>query len=207
MIDARRSRWSSLRVKPRSRPQMLGELLDGARIVSAERGRVAIDRDTWRRLLGDRVARRTEPGSLVAGVLTVYVASAPWAQELSLLTSELMERLKPLNLRLTSVRFRVRQQIQGPALGARRRPAARAALPAELRERVESVEDPELRQVIADAAELWLGRLAKQPPLNAKSAARAPRSVASRSDRSGKSSPPRPSASPGTTGNPRPRRH
>jgi hypothetical protein len=186
---------------------MLGELLDGARVVSAERGRVAIDRDTWRRLLGDRVARRTEPGSLVNGVLTVYVASAPWAQELSLLTNELMERLKPLNLRLSSVRFRVRQQIQSSALAAKRRPAARAALPAELRERVESVEDPELRQVIADAAELWLGRVAKQSSLSAKSSARAPRSAAARSDRSGKSSPQRPSSSPSTSGTQKPRRH
>jgi len=92
---------------------MLGELLDGARVVSAQHGKVAIDRDTWRRLLGDRVARRTEPGALSGGVLTIYVASAPWAQELSLLVNELLERLKPLNLRIASLRFRVRQQIQG----------------------------------------------------------------------------------------------
>ncbi len=183
---------------------MLGELLDGARIVSAERGKVAIDRDTWRRLLGDRVARRTEPGALSGGVLTIYVASAPWAQELSLLTNELLERLKPLNLRIASVRFRVRQQIQGSAAArTKRRPAARAPLPAELAQRVEAVEDPELRQVIADAAGLWLGRLAK---LNAKSAAPTPRSAASRSGPSARSSAPRPSASPGTPESQRSRR-
>ena len=173
---------------------MLGELLDGARVVSAQRGKVAIDRDAWRRLLGDRVARRTEPGGLTGGVLTIYVASAPWAQELSLLTTELLERLKPLQLRISSVRFRVRQQIQGPGAQQRRRPAARAALPSELRQRVDSIDDPELRQVIADAAELWLGRAEK---LSAKSAAPAPRSVAARSDRSAKSSAPRRAASPG----------
>src|SRR3954469_20362557 len=118
---------------------MLGELLDGARVVSAERGKVAIDRDTWRRLLGDRVARRTEPGALAGGVLTIYVASAPWAQELSLLTGELLERLKPLKLTINSVRFRVRQQIQGSTLQTKRRAAARATLPSELRQRVESI--------------------------------------------------------------------
>jgi len=69
---------------------------------------------------------------LTGGVLTIYVASAPWAQELSLLTTELLERLKPLQLRISSVRFRVRQQIQGPGAQQRRRPAARAALPSEL---------------------------------------------------------------------------
>ena len=190
-------------MKARSRPQMLGELLDGARIVSAQRGKVAIDRDTWRRLLGDRVARRTEPGGLIGGVLTIYVASAPWAQELSLLTNELLERLKPLKLRISSVRFRVRQQIQGPGGLQRRRHAARAPLPSELKERVDSIEDAELRQVIADAAELWLGRAEK---LSAKSAAPAPRSAAARSDRSGKSSAPRPSASPSTRGTPPARR-
>ena len=182
---------------------MLGELLDGARVVSAERGQVAVDRDTWRRVVGDRIARRTEPGPLMGGVLTIFVASAPWAQELSLLSNELLERLKPLKLRITSVRFRVRQQIQGPAAQPKRRPAARAPLPEDLQARVEAVEEPELRQMIADAAELSLGRQAK---LSAKSAAPAPRSAAARSDRSGKRSTPRPSASRGTSGNPKPQR-
>ena len=183
---------------------MLGELLDGARVVSAERGKVAIDRDTWRRLLGDRVARRTEPGGLAGGVLTIYVASAPWAQELSLLSNELLERLKPLKLKIASVRFRVRQQIQG-SLGQRlkKRPAARAALPSELAERVKAVDDPELRRVIADAAELWLGRAAK---LSAKSAAPAPRSAAARSAPSAKRSTMPPSASPSTREIPKSRR-
>jgi hypothetical protein len=190
-------------VKPRSRPQRLAELLDGARIVSAEHARVAIDRDTWRRLLGDRIARRTEPGPLSGGVLTIYVASAPWAQELSLLSNELLERLKPLKLTIASVRFRVRQQIQGPAAQPKHRPAARAPLPRELKARVESVEDPELRQIIADAAELWLGREAK---LNAKSAVRGPRSAAARSGPSAKSPAPRGGDAPNTSENPRWRR-
>ena len=170
---------------------MLGELLDGARVVSAERARVAIDRDTWRRLLGDRIARRTEPGPLQGGVLTVFVASAPWAQELSLLSGELLERLKSLKLKIDSVRFRVRQ-VQGVTAQAKRRPAARAVLPPELQERVAAVSDPELRQVIADAAELWLGRAEK---LSAKSNAPAPRSAGARSDPSAKGSAPRPGAS------------
>jgi predicted nucleic acid-binding Zn ribbon protein len=203
MVDAGEQRRSVRRLKPRSRPQMLGELLDGARVVSAERGGVAIDRDTWRRLVGDRVARRTEPGGLSGGVLTIYVASAPWAQELSLLTNELLERLKTLKLTIASVRFRVRQQIQSSTAQAKRRPAARATLPSELRTRVESIEDPELRQVIADAAELWLGRQAK---LSVKSGAPAPRSAAARSAPSAKSSPTRPSSSPRTPGSHRSRR-
>ena len=182
---------------------MLGELLDGARVVSAERGKVAIPRDTWRRVVGDRIARRTEPGGLWGGVLTIYVASAPWAQELSMLTTELIERLKPLKLSIDSVRFRVRQQIQSPAAGPKRRPATRAALPSELQRRVDSVEDPELRRVIADAAELWLGRAAK---LSAKSAAPGPRSAGARSDPSARSSAPRRAASPSTTEIPKSRR-
>jgi hypothetical protein len=182
---------------------MLGELLDGARIVSAQRGKVAIDRDTWRRLLGDRVARRTEPGALSGGVLTIYVASAPWAQELSLLTNELLERLKPLKLTVSSVRFRVRQQIQGPGAEQKRRPAARAVLPSELKQRVDTVDDPELRKLIADAAELWLGRAEK---LSARSAVRGPRAAAARSDPSAKRSLPRASASPSRPETPKARR-
>lgn len=182
---------------------MLGELLDGARVVSAQRGRVALDRDTWRRVVGERIARRTEPGSLVGGVLTIYVASAPWAQELSLLTSELLGRLEPLGLRIASVRFHVRQRIQGPAAQPKRRPASRAPLPGELQTRLDSVEDPELRQVITEAAELWLGRLDK---LSAKSAAPAPRSAAARSGPSATSSGRRSSASRGTRETPKLRR-
>lgn len=182
---------------------MLGELLDGARVVSAQRGRVAIPRDTWRRVVGDRIARRTEPGGLHDGVLTIYVASAPWAQELSLLTRELLERLKPLGLAVSSVRFRVRQQIRGPAATPKRRPAARAPLPSDLKQRVEAVEDPELRQSIAEAAELWLGRAAK---LSARASAPAPRSAAGRSDPSAKRSAPRPAASPSRPESPRSRR-
>ncbi len=172
---------------------MLGELLDGARVVSARRGKVAVDRETWRRLVGDRVARRTEPGGLSAGVLTIYVASAPWAQELSMLSDELMERLKPLKLGMQSLRFRIRQEISGPPKAPKRSPAARAAIPSELRERLDCVDDPELRALIADAAELWLGRQAK---LSAKSAAQAPRAAGVRSDRTAKDQPPRPATSP-----------
>jgi hypothetical protein len=182
---------------------MLGELLDGARVVSAQRGKVAIARDTWRRIVGDRIARRTEPGGLYEGVLTIYVASAPWAQELSLLSSELLERLKPLGLSVTSVRFRVRQQIHGPAATPKRRPAARAPLPNELQRRVEAIEDPELRQSIAEAAALWLGRATK---LSAKATAPGPRSSGARSDPSAKKSARPPAASPSTSETPRSRR-
>jgi hypothetical protein len=190
-------------VKRDPRPQILGELLDGARVVSAQRGRVAVDRETWRRLVGDRVARRTEPGGLSGGVLTIYVASAPWAQELSLLSGELLERLKPLRLEISSVRFRVRQQISALSWQTRRKPSARAALPDELSDRIADVDDPELKQAIVDAAELWLGRIEK---LNAKSAAPARRSAAARSDRSAKSSAPRSSTSPSKPESPRSRR-
>lgn len=182
---------------------MLGELLDGARVVSAERGRVAIDRDSWRRLLGDRVARRTEPGALAGGVLTIFVASAPWAQELSLLSRELIERLKPLNLRIMSLRFRVRPQIQGPAAQPRRRAAARAPLPSDLSERVASVQDAELRQLITEAAELSLGRAAR---ISAQSRAPNPRAAEARSARSRKDSVPSPASRSGISGSPPSRR-
>jgi len=155
--------------------------------VSARRGKVAIDRETWRRLLGDRVARRTEPGALRDGVLTIYVASAPWAQELSLLSSALIERLRPLGLKLDSLRFRVRERISSADAVQRRRPAARGKLPPELEQRLASIGDAELRAVIEDAAELWLGR---QEKLSAKSTAPSPRSAAARSAPPVKSSPP-----------------
>jgi len=57
-------------------PSPLGVLLEGARDVSARAGGVAIDRETFRRAVGPKIAARSEPGRLRGGVLTLHVASS-----------------------------------------------------------------------------------------------------------------------------------
>lgn len=178
-------------------PSPLGDVLEGTRRVTLERTRAAIDRDTWRRALGRRIAERTEVGQLRGGELLVYVASAAWAQELSLLTREILERLAAHGVRAERIRFRVR-----PELGASKAASAKpesaqppaAELPAELDARLKHVADDELRGAIAGAATLAMARIdraATRRPLRTTSVrpdARTPRAAATRSAPSDQSS-------------------
>jgi hypothetical protein len=117
--------------------------------------RDVVDEITWRRLVGVGIAKRTRPLSLVRGVLLVQVGSAAWAQQLSLLTDTVLERLAEKGLAVRQLRFRV-----GPVEPLRREPAKqiivrevpRVPLPVVLREEIERVEDLELRAVLTSAA-------------------------------------------------------
>lgn len=173
-------------------PSTLADVLEGTRRATLQRTRAAVDRDTWRRAVGPRIADRTEVGQLRDGELTVYVASAAWAQELSLLTREVLERLATYSVKAERIRFRVR-----PELGAAKAKAGSAKtpepsrpqpkLPAELQNRLTRVEDDELRGAIAGAAALALARLTRpktEPKARATSAkptARSPRAAEGRS--------------------------
>jgi hypothetical protein len=159
-------------------PSPLGVLLEGARDASARAGGVVVDRVTWQRVVGTRIASRTEPGRLRSGVLTVHVASPAWAQELSFFTKEMLERLRGIGLHVSSLRFQVRPVAHTPLRRAPVPALPRAALPAALLERLEHVTDPALRAAIAEAASLGLAR-----PNAASSAprARAPRGAGARS--------------------------
>ncbi|HEY3498950.1 MAG TPA: DUF721 domain-containing protein [Polyangiaceae bacterium] len=164
-------------MKSRS-PSPLGVLLDETRDLSARAGGVVIDRETWRRAVGERIAQRTEPGRLRGGVLTLHVASAAWAQELSFFVPDLLARIAALGVKVTSIRFRVRPNIAHPgARAAAQREAPRAPLPPELEARLAAVSDPALRAAIAEAATLGLGR----PALSSEPRARGPRGAAARS--------------------------
>ncbi len=114
-----------------------------------------VDEITWRRLVGVGIAKRTRPVSLSRGVLLVQVGSSAWAQQLSMLTDTIRERLADKGLAVRSLRFRV-----GPVEPLRREPAKvvivreapRAALPEELKKTLAAVADDELRAVIERAA-------------------------------------------------------
>jgi len=176
----------------RQGPSTIADVLEGTRRATLQRARTAVDRDTWRRAVGPRIADRTEVGQLRDGELTVYVASAAWAQELSLLTREVLERLATYSVKAERIRFRVR-----PELGAAKAKAGSAKtpepsrpqpkLPEELQSRLTRVEDDELRGAIAGAAALALARVArpktepKARATSAKPAARSPRAAEGRS--------------------------
>ncbi|MES1176097.1 MAG: DUF721 domain-containing protein [Myxococcales bacterium] len=142
---------------PRNRPAALGSLLASSREAAARFAGTAVDREQWRRVVGERIAARTEPGAKRGRELTVHVASASWAQELSLLVSEIVVRLKAAGIGVDTVRFRVKE-IAAPL----RDPSAlkpvyrKAALPAQLSKQLDGIEDSELREAIGEAAALWL---------------------------------------------------
>jgi predicted nucleic acid-binding Zn ribbon protein len=113
----------------------------------------------WRRAVGERLARKTHPERASDGVLTVRVPSSTWAQELSLLSDVVLERLSAAGHRLQKLRFQVSPR--QPTREAPVHQVQRASLPTSLRASLERVDDPELRAAIAEAASLSLGRQRK----------------------------------------------
>jgi hypothetical protein len=110
----------------------------------------------WRRAVGERLAQKTHPERVSDGVLTVRVPSSTWAQELSLLSEVVLERLGAAGHRLQKLRFNVaggRPARETPVTVVRR-----VALPASLMESLARLDDPELRQAIAEAASFSLAR-------------------------------------------------
>ncbi len=175
----------------RQRPASLGTLLASSRDAAARYAGTAIDREQWRRVVGERIAQRTEPGPKRGRELTVFVASASWAQELSLLVNEIVARLKTVKVDVDNVRFRVRA-IAAPLrdeAAAPKRAERKAPLPSTLTRHLGEIEDDELREAIGEAASLWLalgpGREAPPPPQRGATstppAARSPRAAESQS--------------------------
>ena len=168
----------------RNKPAALGALLVSSREAAARYAGTAIDREQWRRVVGERIAARTEPGAKRGRELTVHVASASWAQELSLLVNEIVVRLKAVGVHVDTVRFRVKEIAPPQRESAALKPTYRkATLPATLSAQLDGIDDPELRDAIGEAAALWLA-LEKPAPTSTRPAARSPRDAESRSARS-----------------------
>jgi hypothetical protein len=169
----------------RDKPASLGTLLATSREAAARLAGTAIDREQWRRVVGERIAARTEPGPKRGRELTVFVASASWAQELSLLVNEIVLRLKSAQVYVDTVRFRVREiaaPLRDPA--APKRASRKAVLPAGLLAHLDQISDLELRDAIAEAAALWIARdetPSSGPATSTRPGARSPRAAESRS--------------------------
>lgn len=180
----------------RDKPASLGSLLATSRDAAARHAGTAIDREQWRRIVGERIAARTEPGPKRGRELTVYAASASWAQELSLLVNEIVARIKAAGFGVDTVRFAVRELKARTRDAAAPKPAARkVTLPSALHQQLSGIADTELRDAIAEAASLWLARdetpaqaqrpaSHRPPPISVRPNARSPRDAESQSARS-----------------------
>ncbi|MCC6749623.1 MAG: DUF721 domain-containing protein [Deltaproteobacteria bacterium] len=165
----RHRRSEKERYRPRRGPERAGALL--ARWVKDQHLDHELEQHEllarWPELVGERVASRTEPGSVRDGQLTVTVSSSAWLNELSFLKTELATRINATlgrtlvkGIRLVVGKVRPPAPPRQPA--AVREPPA-PPTPEEARavdEAVAPVADPVLRQALAAArlADLRRGR-------------------------------------------------
>lgn len=116
-----------------------------------------ITQSDWERLVGPRIADRSSPERLEPdGTLVIRVPSSVWAQELSLLSSTVIERVGTLGLRVNRLRLVVGsppQQLRPTSeRHVRRVVAASVPLPASVRSTIAEIEDEALRQSVMAAA-------------------------------------------------------
>ena len=139
-------------------PESIEDVLGRAgedRFASKRAHQQPIPRNEWRAAVGPRIADRAQPISIERGVLTIKVATSVWANELHMLTSELLARLKLRGFAVIALRFRVAPLDtvgRPPERRATRKVPPPASLEPELRALVANVADTELRAAIEQAA-------------------------------------------------------
>lgn len=147
----------------------------------------------WELAVGSRIAGKTRPTHLEKGTLYVRVANATWAQELSLLSDDILRELRTRGVVLEALRFRVgpvEPLARPPERDEPRAAPPLAPLPMAVENELAKVEDDALRAMIERAASRSLGW--ELAPTSARPASRAPRSAASRSAPPDRSSAPSP---------------
>ena len=81
-------------MKALNKPRAIGDLLTDAVPQLADRLAELRLHRSWGAVVGPDIARRTRPGSLVEGCLTVLVDNSPWLHELNLRQPELLARIR-----------------------------------------------------------------------------------------------------------------
>jgi hypothetical protein len=155
------------RFRPKLRvPEPLDLTIDRAGGPAAPWAKPAVRESIWRDAVGRKIADRARPVELARGTLLIRVATSVWANELSLLSEQLIQRLRERGVQVRTLRFRVGPIEQfGGTEDPRRKsfipPAIK--LPALLEGAIAGVADEELRKEIAGAARAnlaWQGNMA-----------------------------------------------
>lgn len=91
----------------RRRPRSLGDALQRVRAEAAPKTLLAAVQSSWKEAVGEQVAAEAEPVSERDGEVTIACRSATWAQELDLLSDDLLQRLNAAlsEPRVTALRF------------------------------------------------------------------------------------------------------
>ena len=173
-------------------PEPFDELIERVGEARFAKKKLPIPVAVWREAVGPRIADRARPVVIERGILTILVATSVWANELQMLSKEIVERIKTRGIHITGVRFRVGSMDpvdRPPDRRALRRVPPPKPLPADIRTEVAKVKDLELRSILAQAAGAALAwqefnstssssRRPAAPDLSgAKPVARAPRDV------------------------------
>jgi hypothetical protein len=151
-------------------PSLLSEVLMGAQGVFARQAGVAMSHERWKEIVGERVAQRTRVGKIYQRVLLVKVASSAWCQELSFLKPDLLRKLRLADFQVDDLRFKVnemddaltagkKQQVRRVSVDEERK---KFELSPDLEARLATVEDPNLRAAIAEAAKRSLSGIPAQ---------------------------------------------
>jgi hypothetical protein len=110
----------------------------------------------WREIVGTKIAQRSRPAQLDRSTLLIIVVSPAWAQELSMLQSTILERLRLKVPAVRALRFQV-GHVDVPVSTKAATPLVDPApLPLDLEQRLADVEDESLRAAIKQAAGLNL---------------------------------------------------
>jgi hypothetical protein len=137
-------------------PTTIGDLLASLEGAEMMTDHSPVSTEVWQSLVGTRIADRSKPVRIdPSGTLIIHVPDSVWAQELSLLSSTIISRLTSMGTRVTGLRFIVGQVApprRGPTRFEHRKVAAPIELPPELKQEMESIEDPELRAAFVKAA-------------------------------------------------------
>jgi hypothetical protein len=136
-------------------PEPIDVTIDRARGPDAPWAKPAVRERVWRDAVGGRIADRARPVEISHGTLWVRVATSVWANELSLLHDQLVQRLRERGVSVHRLRFKVGPiDPHGSPAEPRRNRTVRPSvtLPRELEAAIGRIDDDELREGIAGAA-------------------------------------------------------
>jgi len=140
-----------MNARPSSPPVAVRDVLTLAVPELGLRMRELAIRQEWARTVGPDLARRSQPGELKAGTLTIIIDNSPWLHELTLRSRELLQAVRARHgASITALRFALGTLTPPADTGRRTRPEPTATLDGE-----------EMRAVAVTAAPLT------DPALNA----------------------------------------
>lgn len=132
----------------------VGSLLLDSAALAAHTANIRLSQ--WQEIVGERLAQKATPERIADGTLTIRVPSSTWAQEMSLLSEMIVERLRKHRHPIRKLRFRVApKQVHSAGPTVR---VSKARLPRSLAHHIASVEDEALRAVLEEAASYSLAR-------------------------------------------------